>query len=191
MRPTFTRITVATATLCAGSQSTAATGSGLAAWTDTAYAVSKNGVKRVVSYLARETQSGELGLPSKEFVGRPVSIEIERGQPILTVAYTVEYSDRFEAESPLFTKQQRVVLRGSLRDGSTVLDAARSEVTREEFDTIYNFDNMGQREFLQYNRSELRAIASGHNAEKKAWLKEFLDTWENSQFRRELLQLLN
>lgn len=171
-------------------QNTTATGSGLAAWTDTVYAVSKHGVKPIVSYLAREKQSGELGLPEKEFVGRPVSLEIERRRPILTVDYIVEYSDTFDAPRPLFTKHQQVVLRGSLRDGSTVLDA-RSEVTPEEFDTIYNFDNMGQLEFLKFNRRELRAIAAGHDAEKTAWLKEFLQTCENSPLRLELLNLLH
>jgi hypothetical protein len=62
----------------------------------------------------------------------------------------------------------------SLRDGSSFVDTARSEITPHELETIYNFDSMGTEDFLQYNRAELRAIATGNNSEKKSWLKDFL-----------------
>ena len=60
-----------------------------------------------------------------------------------------------------------------------------------EFETIYNFDSMGEDDFLTFNRDELRAIAAGRDSEKKAWLKEFLDTCEDSPFKRELLRSLS
>ena len=55
----------------------------------------------------------------------------------------------------------------------------------------YNFDSMGTEDFLQYNRAELRAIATGNNSEKKKWLKDFLNTWEKSAIKEELLPLLH
>ena len=50
---------------------------------------------------------------------------------------------------------------------------------------------MGDDEFLKYNRSELRAIATGRDATKKEWLKEYLETCESSSgIKRELMSLL-
>ena len=169
-------------------QSTGATGSGLAAWIDTVYEVSNRGVRRVASYVGKVSQTGYFGFPSKVFVGRPLSCEIKNGWSILNVSYTVEYTTR---DMPLFTKRKTAVLVESLRDGSFFVDAARSEISPHELETIYNFDSMGTEDFLQYNRSELRAIATGNNSEKKKWLKDFLNTREKSAIKRELLALLH
>ena len=151
-------------------QNTAATGSGLGAWLDTVYEVSERGVKPVASYLARVIKAGYMGFPSKELIGRPVSCEIKNGQPIVKVSYIVQY---FGDNISLFKKQKTLTLIGSLRDGSSVV-AAESEITRSELETIYNFDSEGKEDFLNYNRSELRAIVGGNDSEKKQWLEEFM-----------------
>lgn len=148
-------------------QSTAGTGSGLGAWRDTVYEVSNRGVKQVGSYLGEVSQFGDLGFPTKLFDGSPVSCEIKNGRAILTVSFTVEYlADNLS----LFTKRKTAVLVDS------EIDAAKSEITPHEYETIYNFDSMGPKEFLRYNRTELRAIASGNDFEKKRWWKEFLSS---------------
>lgn len=152
-------------------QNTAATGSGLAAWTDTVYEVSNSGVRRVGSYLSEVKQSGGFGFPAKAFAGRPVSCEIKNGHAILKVSYTVEY---FGYQTHLFTKQKTVVLGSSLPDGSPFVLAGLSEITPHEFETIYNFDSMSEDDFLTYNHDELCAIATGNDNEKKTWLTEFL-----------------
>lgn len=171
-------------------QSTAGTGSGLGAWRDTVYHVSDRGVRPVASYLGRVNQSGESSFPAKEFIGRPVSCEMNGGQVILTVAYTVEYSEFPAGGISLFTKRQKAVLVGSPGKGASFVDVAQSEMSQDEFDSIYNIDSMGPQEFLKYNRSELRTIAGGDNAEKKKWLNEFLTTCDDSVIKRELLGLL-
>lgn len=171
-------------------QSTAGTGSGLGAWRDTVYHVSDRGVRPVASYLGRVNQNGEPTFPAKEFIGRPVSCEMKGGRVILTVAYTVEYSEFGADGTPLFTKRQKAVLVGSLANGASFLDAAQSEMSRDEFESIYNFDSMSAEEFLKFNRSELRTIAAGNNEKKKKWLNGFLTTCDDSLIKRELLGLL-
>jgi hypothetical protein len=166
-------------------QNTAATGSGLGAWTDTVYEVSDSGVREVGSYLGEVKQGGGFGFPSKAFIGRLVSCEAKNGRALLKVSYTVEY---FGYNTHLFTKQKTVVLGVFLTDGSSFVVAGHSEITPYEFETIYNFDSMGKDDFLTYNRDELRAIATGNESEKKTWLKEFLDTCEDSAIKRELLK---
>ena len=172
-------------------QSTAATGSGLGAWVDTVYDVSNGRLKEVASYLGEISQAGHLGFPSKAVSGRLVSCEIKNGKAIVDVAYTVEYSGHSDKEIPLFTTRKTAVLVGSRRNGFTRVDTARSEISPNELETIYNFDSMGEEDFLTYNREELRAIAIGDDAEKKAWLKEFLDSYGTGAIKHELLQLMH
>lgn len=121
-------------------QETAATGSGLAAWADTVYEVADGRVRPVASYLARVRESGDWTTPTKEFIGRPVSCQIRNGHAVLTVAYTLEYTRHSDPDVPLFTKRKKAVLIGSLKDGSTTVDAAHSEISPREFETIYNFN---------------------------------------------------
>lgn len=171
-------------------QSTAATGSGLAAWMDTIYQVSDRGVKRVMSYLSEVRQSGYEDRPAKIFVGRAVSCETNGGRAIVNVSYSVEYSRDLGTESvDFFDKQQNAVFEGLLRDGYGSFNRARSTMTRHENETIYNFDSMTDDNFLNYNRPELRAIAVGNDAKKKEWLREFLATCGNSRIKKELLSL--
>ena len=171
-------------------QSTAGTGSGLGAWRDTVYQVSDRGVRPVASYLAKVNQNGEPRFPAKEFFGRPVSCEIKGGRVILTVIYKVEYSGFPTSELSLFTKRQKAVLVSSLGKGESSLDVAHSEMSQDEFDSIYNIDSMDQEEFLKYNRAELRTIAAGNNEKKKKWLHQFLANCVDSVIKRELLGLL-
>jgi hypothetical protein len=121
-------------------QQTAATGSGLAAWADTVYEVVDGRVRPVASYLARVRQSGDWATPTKEFVGLPVSCQIERGHAVLTVAYTLKYTEHSSPDVPRFISRKKAVLIGSLEDGSTTVDAAHSEISPREFETIYNFN---------------------------------------------------
>lgn len=120
-------------------QQTAGTGSGLAAWDDTVYEVADGRVRPVASYIARVRQSGDWNEQTKEFVGRPVSCEIQNGHAVLTVVYTLQYTNHSAPDVPVFTSRKKAVLIGSLADGSTTLDAAHSEITPREFETVYNF----------------------------------------------------
>jgi hypothetical protein len=121
-------------------QQTAGTGSGLAAWADTVYEVRDGRVRPVASYLSRVRQSGDRTTPTKEFVGRPVSCQIQGGHAVLTVAYTLKYTGYSDRDVPFFTSRKKAVLIGSLADGSTTLDAAHSEISTREFETVYNFN---------------------------------------------------
>ena len=121
-------------------QQTAGTGSGLAAWADTVYEVADGRVRPVASYLARVRDSGDLAGPTKEFVGRPLSCQIKNGHAVLTVAYTLKYTAHSHPDVPFFTSRKKAVLIGSLTDGATTLDAAHSEISQREFETVYDFD---------------------------------------------------
>ena len=171
-------------------QGTAATGSGLGAWIDTVYEVSGARVKPMASYLARVSQAGNLGFPYKDFVATPVSAELEPGKFILTLSCKVEYSGRPLGELPLFTKQQKVVLVNLLKDRSYQVDEARSEMAAVEFESVCDYESRSEADFLRYNRYELFAIAREDDAEKKKWLREFLDTCPSYPVKRELLVAL-
>jgi hypothetical protein len=174
-------------------ESQAASGSGLSAYLHTIYEVSNRGVKPGVSYLSEINQSGFDRFPAKRILAQPVSCEIEAGRMKATVSYTARYFGRDdEDDKGLFTKQQTAVLTAVVGSDSTNLIAGASNITNHEFETVFNFDSMGDDEFLQYNRAELRAIAAGRDASKKKWLKEYLETCEtsHSSIKRELLSLL-
>jgi len=121
-------------------QQTAATGSGLAAWEDTVYELADGRIRPVASYLVRVRESGGWARPTKEFVGRPLSCRIQNGHAVLTVAYTLKYTGYAKPDVPFFTSRKKAVLIGSLKDGSTTVDAAHSEISPREFETIYNFN---------------------------------------------------
>lgn len=191
------RPTTHTVLLSAGKQwlvveSQAASGSGLSAYHHTIYQVTSKGVKPAVSYLSEINQSGLFSRPTKRVVAQPISCEIEGRRMKTTVAYSVEYFLYDEGKRTiLFSKQQTAVLTATVGRDSTRLDASASNMTPHEFETIFNFDSMGDDEFLNYNRSELRAIAAGNDATKKTWLKEYLETCESTNsLKRELLSLL-
>ena len=174
-------------------QSTGATGSGLGAWVDTIYKVSDQGVRPVASYLGSVSQFGYEGFPSKVFIGAPISCKVKNQHAIVRVAYSVEYAAHVPHRSDqlsLFTTKKTAVLVSSLRSGETFLNAKLSDMSKREWETIYNFDSMSEEDFLRYNETELRAIAVGKDSEKKRWLKEFLGTCRNSPIKRELLMLL-
>jgi hypothetical protein len=168
-----------------------ANGSGLAAYHHTIYRVSSRDVTPVLSYFSEIRQSGNGSWPDRFIIARPVSIQVQNGSVRGTVSYTVEYfGSSGRNRISLFKKRQIAVLVGSYANGSTRLDANASDITPHEFGTVFNFDSMQEEEFLNYNRSELRAIAVGRDREKKKWLKECLTTFENSGMKRELLSLL-
>ena len=169
----------------------AANGSGLSAYVHTIYQVSPRGVKPAVSYFSEINQSGFSRFPSKRIVAQPVSCEVKGGRLKAMVSYTVEYSlHTGNHETTLFTKHQTAVLTGADGGGPTRLDTSLSNITKHEFETVFNFDSMGDKEFLNYNSSELHAIAVGRDATKKEWLKGYLDTCEDGSIKRELLSLL-
>jgi hypothetical protein len=173
-------------------QSTGATGSGLGAWIDTIYQVSDRGVRRVTSYLSEVRQSGYEGRPTKVFAGRAVSCQTDRWSVIVEVSYSVEYFGDLGTESvDLFGKQQTAVFAGSLLGGYASFNPTGSTMSQRENETIYNFDSMGEDDFLNYNRAELRALAGGNDAKKKEWLKEFLATCSRSKIKSELLALVS
>ena len=55
---------------------------------------------------------------------------------------------------------------------------------------VFDIDSMTEEDFLKYNYQELADIATGRNAVKKDWLREFLKTCESTIEARRLSQLL-
>ena len=168
-----------------------ANGSGLAAYRHTIYQVTPRGVKPAVSYFSEIFQSGSAPFPARQIIAFPVSCEAQAGSVKVTVSYAIEYSIYgADDRKSLFTKQQTAVLIGAIGSGTTRLEPGGSNITQHEFETVFNFDSMGEEEFVNYNRSELRAIAAGRDLTKKEWLKNYLDAYGDSGSKRELLPLL-
>ncbi len=172
-------------------QSQAANGSGLAAYIDTIYQVKEHKLIQVASYFSEVTESGVALQPDKRFIGRPVSCSLEDGRTIVTILYTIHYSVWLpEKEFQLFTKQQTAVIVS--REGrGEVLDSDRSEMSTLEYNVIYSYHSMTRNDFLKYNRAELREMTFiGANIKKQQWLRDYLDTCEDSVLKRELMELL-
>lgn len=170
-----------------------ASGSGIALYVDRLFQVSKHGLREIVSYSSDGHQSGESGGPIKDFAGRVISCEMTGDRTIVSIEFTIDYSTWSFSEQepyPLFTKRQKVVLTTRLGGEKRIVDRTRSQVSQHELESIYNIDSMTEEDFLKYNYSQLREIATGENDTRRHWLRTYLKTCSNSPEKRRLTQLL-
>lgn len=171
-----------------------ASGSGVALYIDYVFQIRGGRLRQVAGYSAAGIQSGAPDGATREFAARPVSLEVSNGRAIVELDLSVSYSmPAYDASSvtELFGKRQRATLIKKLSSDSPVLDASRSDLSQDEFDSVYNIDSLYSEAFVQYNFVELSRIATGRDHEQKAWLREFLKTCESTGDVRKLQRMLS
>ena len=161
-----------------------ASGSGIALYNDYIYQIS-NGAEGV--------QSGAPDGATRAFIARVASCEVKHGQAIVELDLSVEYS-AYDPEGhqfiDLFKKRQRATLLQRLNEDSHVLDARRSNLSKHEFDSVYNVDSLYEDDFVRFYFAELSRIAASRNSAQKKWLSEYLKTLEHTAEVRRLEQIL-
>ena len=161
-------------------------GTGVASYVDGVYLVTS---KRVIEAFTYPSEGHEYGLSNsanREFTGRVLDCSLTG----TTATAAIQYSVTYVGDDILFTKAQHAVFSRTLGSQSQRFDRARSDLSREELESVYNIDSLSNEAFLKYNYAELAAIASGSDVERRQWLLSFLETCNDTIERRHLKQLL-
>lgn len=118
---------------------------------------------------------------------------IRLGNTTVEVEFSTAYRDDYKAgnsSGPLWAKKQRAVYTGDARRGKLILDSVRSDVTGQEIEEIYENDVLHCGDIFKYNFTELKGIAAGRSAQRKTWLREYLNQCKDGPEKQELEQLL-
>jgi hypothetical protein len=142
--------------------------------------------KKVVEY-AVEGYSHIFGDVSE----RNFSTKVERYRPMKR-GYQVEiqYSARYGGNKTRFSKKQMAIYNWKRGSGIFTLDKARSELSEEEIEDVFNTGCIPHDRFLTYNYAELEQIAKYGSAVQKRWLKECSSRMENHSKKLILEKLL-
>lgn len=171
-----------------------ASGSGVALYYDRLFKVSSGGIKEILDYPSEGHQSGVGCQPSREFSGRILNSEVNKGVATITVEFAVSYStfctSKDGKDVRLWSKKQRATYKLRLNSKDAVLDYANSSLSENEIKSVYNIDSLSCGDLLKYNFRELAKTASGRNRERKDWLREFLQYCERTPERQVLQQML-
>ena len=167
-------------------QGQGASGSGVSLFVNRIFLVSPHGIREILSFPADGHQSGAPDGPDRDFTGQLVSYSLQAGRIELTLRFHVRYT---VASVELgFSKTQTAVYSGSINN--LALQPDKSTISEREIEHIYNIDSMTEMDFLKYNYSELLNLTSQGNQKQKGWLKDYLQTFRNSDEKRALLGAL-
>ena len=167
-----------------------ASGSGVALYIDYIFQVSGGRLRQIAGYPAAGHQSGARDSVTHEFTARPVSCEVKDGRSVVELDLYVVYS-AYDRESntyaEFFAKRQRATLTKKLGSDYSFLDPNRSNLSQDEFDSVYSIDSL---DFVRYNFRELSEIAGGKSRGIKKWLGNYLKTCEPTVEVRKLQRML-
>jgi hypothetical protein len=174
-------------------KSQGATGTGIVTYFDTVYLVTPRRIRDVLWYISEGHQLSRSPNPTREYFGHLESVELEGGVVSATVGLSVAYSttDSNREDLPLFTKHQQAFFTHRLGSAQQVLDQSRSDLSDAELNEVYQIDSLYEEGFFNYNAKELTTIATGSDEKKKDWLRQLLETSENTPYKRRLSKLLN
>ena len=169
-------------------------GSGVALYFDRLFLVDRSQLKEVLQYTSEGHQSTFTYEPEREFSGRILNCEFRNGIARIEIEFVVEYlrgdTSTSAQDVSLFTKRQKAVFIRQLNRGRFALDTAKSELSQNELDAVYNIDSLTNEAFLKYNFKELSQLATGPGKSTREWLKRFLDVCKSSEEKRRLRSLL-
>jgi hypothetical protein len=167
-------------------------GTGFSSYDDTWYEVSGNGIKEVLNYTARthiaQWPKG-LGVELKS------SIILQPNGDDLSAAikFTVSYSGlnyMTEDYPRLFSRSSSVKYNWDSSKASFVFDPSTSQVSKEEYDSVYQLESWNIESFLRYNLNGLAKIAKGEKVKSKEWLRDFLNECEYTPEKAALIETL-
>lgn len=167
-----------------------ASGSGIASYNEYIFQIIRSRLRLIIGYPAAGHQSGASDSVTHEYTARPVSCEVKDGRAVVELDLYATYSayDReSETYAELFAKRQRATLIKKLGSDHSFLDPNRSNLSQDEFDSVYNVDTL---DFVRYNFREVSEIAAGKNSGLKKWLGDYLKTCEPTAEVRKLRRML-
>ncbi len=137
---------------------------------------------------ANSGQPDRIGLHSRATIVSLESKPVER----IKVTYYVDFVYPFPTvDNDLGSRSAGAVY--TRRGGRFVFDAALSKTSEVEINKLYNFypeQGPSNEDFLRYLLPQLKKVASGANADRKAWLKGFLANCKDTPEKREVQDLL-
>lgn len=167
-------------------QAQGGSGSGVSLYYDRVFSIDEKGMKEVLSYVSDGHQSGYGLDPSRQFEARIIGYQEQHQRATFEVEFSVTYDD----DGTMFSKQQKAVFVRRPKSGKYYLDAAASDLSQNELESVYNIDSLSNEDFLNYNYDDLLKIAVGENRERRKWLSQFLDECSNVPQKQKLRKAL-
>jgi hypothetical protein len=161
-------------------------------YTDRLFTVQNNKLVELLDYNSGGHPFNFGYQPTREIMGRVISCKIEREIAQIEVEFTAKYTswdEKSDSEFLLWSKKQKAIYVKSLNSKQKRLDPAKSNITLEEINTIYNIDSSTDKDVLKYNLEELKKVAQ-EKGNRNQWLREFLQHCENSKEKNILQKII-
>lgn len=169
-------------------------GSGVALYFDRLFLVDRGVLKEVLQYASDGHQSTFTYEPEREFSARILNCEFRNGIARIEIEFLVTYLrgdiSKSAQDACLFTRRHKAVFIRQLSREGFALDTAKSDLSQNELDAVYNIDSLTNEGFLKYNFKELSQLATGADKNTREWLKRFLEVCKSSEEKRRLRSLL-
>ncbi|HKY03807.1 MAG TPA: hypothetical protein VJQ56_02900 [Blastocatellia bacterium] len=167
-------------------------GTGVGRYKETWHEIGEEAVNEVLGY---PVEGHDMPWPDglgRQFEATVIKSGLAAGVYRVMINYSVSYMSLNGPGSQLrlFTKQQ---VGSYVWDSATnrfILDEPGSSLSEEEIGRVYNFDSLEDKDFIKYNFNELQRLAARGSARRRAWLRGFLTTVEQSNETLVLQNLL-
>lgn len=152
-------------------------GSGFALYYDRLFAVVNNKLMEILEFPADGHESNII-YTDRSIMAHIVDCKIEKNIATVEVEYSVTYSGHTDQVDniELWSKKQKAVFRKSLDSKEAIFDSKKSDMSRREMASVYEFESTTAEEVVKYNFDELTKISIGKDKIKKQWLEHFLET---------------
>ncbi|MGH9762799.1 MAG: hypothetical protein ACREAC_18405, partial [Blastocatellia bacterium] len=166
-------------------------GTGFESYDDTWYDVSKRGIRIVLNYTAKE---GIYQWPKG--VGWKLRSRIMPSsghKSTVGIRFRASYTglNYITNKYPfLFSKTRSIMFKWNSREKRFAFSNSGSQVSKEEFESVYQGRSWNEDAVLKYNLHDFEKIANGVDNKRKEWLRDFLTGCKNTAEKAALLQAL-
>lgn len=170
-------------------------GSGSGLWGETWYEITSSKLAAVLKFPLRGGEIEGLNLGDLSFDGVVTLSETTLGQTIVKVNFKTKFITPGEYSygkvQTFFSKSQQATFVRDNVSGEFNLDETRSNLTKEELETVYSPNGLGDANFLKYNSTELTKLASHGSKQQKDILRKILLKLPESEQTKSLLAKLH
>ena len=156
------------------------------------YEVSKDGVKKVLSY--QTDLFIALHNPEIDRESKVSKIEYQDGMATVVIQTSTSYNGfmkEFDERFPLWKARQKMTFIKGPGMPQFILDTQHSELLAEELDPYYGMDEcISNEDFLKYNYRELVRLAARGTSTQRVWLRKYLDACDDSVEKQSLQKVL-
>mgnify|MGYP001002107945 CR=1 FL=1 len=159
------------------------TGTGVSLDFERWYIVTGTGMKEILTLPSKGHECTDAVSLCRKFSARVLPVEAAKAE--LKVTYNVEYSgssyllDRKSyREIKLFRKQQKAVY---MADNDYKLAETESDITIPEIRTIFSIGNMDCKNFIMFNRPEIKKLSKSTRKLAKQWLNRYIADCESTK----------